>query len=276
MLIAVMPSRIGDLQIKYNRAGSKNVEFGDDRIDHALEASRRRGIRIRVLLDRGYYGQHEDTNDGAYDQLRSHHIDIRWTPSYYALTHQKALVVDRRVPLVRVTVFDEYAPAARVFLEGFETADGRCLQRLSAADVSSFLARECPRRSCSRARNLACALRSLLRYLHAVGVIGTPLVWAVPSVAHLRDRTLARGLEPAAVTALLASCDRRKLIGRRYCAILLLLSRLGLRAGEVAAVGLDDIDCASERPGRRPRLWSSQTGSRRTSGPPRTWASTTS
>ena len=67
-------------------------------------------------------------------------------------------------------------------------------------------------------------------------------MWAVPSVADLRDRTLPRGLEPAAVKKLLASCDRRRLVGRRDYAILLLLSRLGLRAGEVAAIGLDDID----------------------------------
>jgi integrase/recombinase XerD len=154
--------------------------------------------------------------------------------------YRRYLLVERR--LCEHTVFDEYAPPARVFLEGFATADGLCLQRLSAADVSSFLARECPRRSASRARNLVCALRSLLRYLHVVGLIDAPLVWAVPSVADLRDRSLPRGLEPAAVTALLASCDRRTLLGRRDYAILLLLSRLGLRAGEVAAIGLDDID----------------------------------
>jgi site-specific recombinase XerD len=135
--------------------------------------------------------------------------------------YQRYLLVERR--LCEHTVFDEYGPVARVFLEGFETADGLCLQRLSAAEVSSFLVRECPRRGASRARNLVCALRSLLRYLHV-------------------DRTLPRGLEPAAVTTLLASCDRRTLIGRRDYAILLLLSRLGLRAGEVAAVGLDDVD----------------------------------
>jgi len=150
------------------------------------------------------------------------------------------LLVERR--LCEHTVFDEYAPPARLFLERFATADGLCLGRLTAAEVSSFLARECPRRGASRARNLVCALRSLLRYLHLAGVIDAPLVWAVPSVADLRDRTLPRGLEPAAVTGLLASCDRRTLIGRRDYAILLLLSRLGLRAGEVGAVGLDDID----------------------------------
>jgi integrase/recombinase XerD len=44
------------------------------------------------------------------------------------------------------------------------------------------------------------------------------------------------------VGKLLASCDRRRTIRRRDYAILVLLSRLGLRRGEVAAIGLEDID----------------------------------
>jgi integrase/recombinase XerD len=140
------------------------------------------------------------------------------------------------------TVLDAYEPVARLFLAGWEGPDGLGLERSCAADVSSFLARECPKRSVPGARDLVCALRSLLRYLHLAGLIEAPLVWAVPSVADLRDRTLPRGLEPAAIRRLLASCDRRRLVGRRDYAILLLLARLGLRAGEVAAIGLDDVD----------------------------------
>lgn len=140
------------------------------------------------------------------------------------------------------TVFDAYVPTARLFLSGLDGVNGPDLGRLGAAVVSSFLARECPKRSVSGARDLVCAVRSLLRYLHLAGFTATPLVWVVPSVADLRDRSLPRGLEPAAVRRLLASCDRRRLAGRRDFAILLLLSRLGLRAGEVAAIILDDVD----------------------------------
>jgi site-specific recombinase XerD len=140
------------------------------------------------------------------------------------------------------TVLDAYGPAARLFLAGWDGPDGLGLERLSAADVSTFLARECPKRSVSGARDLVCALRSVLRYLHLAGLIDAPLVWAIPSVADLRDRSLPRGLEPTAVKKLLSSCDRRTLVGRRDYAVLLLLSRLGLRAGEVAAIRLDDID----------------------------------
>jgi integrase/recombinase XerD len=157
--------------------------------------------------------------------------------------YRRYLLVERR--LSQHTAFDAYGPVARLFLAGREGPDGLGLQRLCAADVSMFLARECPKRSVSGARDLVCALRSFLRFLHLARLIEVPLVWAVPWVADLRDRTLPRGLDPAAVKKLLASCDRRTLIGRRDYAILLLLSRLGLRAGEVAAIRLDDIDWRS-------------------------------
>jgi integrase len=127
-----------------------------------------------------------------------------------------------------------------LFLSELGGSNGLDLARLAAAEVSSFLGRECPKRSVSGARDLVCALRSLVRYLHLAGLITSPLVWSVPSMADLRDRTLARGLEPTAVRQLLASCDRRKLVGRRDFAILLLLARLGLRVGEVTAITLDD------------------------------------
>jgi site-specific recombinase XerD len=128
---------------------------------------------------------------------------------------------------------------ARLFLG--QLPDGRAIGGLTAADVSAFLARECPRRSGSGARTLTSKFRPFLRYLHVSGLVAAPLVWAVPRTATQRDRSLPRGLEPGTVARLLDSCDRRRLIGRRDYAILLLLVRLGLRAGEVAAITLDDV-----------------------------------
>lgn len=144
------------------------------------------------------------------------------------------------------TVFDAYRPAAQLFLtEQAECSDRLRLEELSAADVSGFLVGECPKRSVSGARDLTSALRVFLRYLHLAGWIEAPLVWAVPSVAGMGDRSLPRGLDSADVKRLLSSCDRRKIQGRRDFAILLLLARLGLRAGEVAAIELDDIEVGS-------------------------------
>lgn len=143
------------------------------------------------------------------------------------------------------TVFARYEPAARSFLAARVGPDASGLERLGGADVSLFLAAECPRRSVSAARDLTGGLRSLLRYLYLTGQVPNPLVWAVPGVADLRDRSLPRGVDLAVVKRLLASCDRRRTVGRRDYAILLLLLRLGLRAGEVAAITLDDVDWRS-------------------------------
>jgi len=135
-----------------------------------------------------------------------------------------------------------YERVAGLFLADRETPDGVELERLAARDVSAFLARECPNRTVSGARDLVMRLRSLLRYLYVAGVIELPLQHAVPGVAYRRDHGLPRGLPPSAVARLMASCDRRRTIGRRDHAVLLLLCRLGLRASEVAAIQLEDID----------------------------------
>jgi integrase/recombinase XerD len=140
------------------------------------------------------------------------------------------------------TVLECYEPTARSFLSGREGPHGLAIGDLSAADVSGFLARELPERGIDTARTVASGLRCLLRYLRMVGLIELPLEWAVPGIADLRDRSLPKGLEPAVVAKLLACCDRRRTVGRRDYAVLLLLWRLGLRRGEVAGLGLDDID----------------------------------
>ena len=135
---------------------------------------------------------------------------------------------------------ETFERVARLFLTGRDQEGA--VGRLTAADVTEFLARECPDRSIGSAQQLVTGLRSLLRYLHVTGAIELPLRWAVPGVADRRGLSLPRGLEPAVVLKLLASCDRRTLVGRRDYAIVLLLARLGLRAGEVAAMQLEDLD----------------------------------
>jgi hypothetical protein len=77
--------------------------------------------------------------------------------------------------------------------------DGRGLDRLTAADVSLFLARECRCRGVAGGRELVVALRAFLRYLHVEGLIPVALQWGVPGVADLRDPSLPRGLDRAVV-----------------------------------------------------------------------------
>jgi site-specific recombinase XerD len=120
------------------------------------------------------------------------------------------------------------------------------LEQLTAGEVRAFVldrARKQPR----SAKRIVTALRSLLRFLHVDGVLAVPLAGAVPSPA-------------GQVAAMLDSCDLATATGRRDRAVLLMLSRLGLRAGEVAGLGLDDIDwrrgeiTVRGKGGRRDRL----------------------
>jgi integrase len=116
------------------------------------------------------------------------------------------------------------------------------LAQIKAGDVTGFVLSACPGRAVGSAKLVVCALRSLLRWLHLTGQVRLSLAQAVPSVAGWRLSGLPKGLEPGQLRQLLAWCDRRTATGRRDYAILLLLARLGLRAGEVAGLGLDDID----------------------------------
>jgi site-specific recombinase XerD len=135
-----------------------------------------------------------------------------------------------------------YVDCVRPFVAGRARGDVLDLAGVTAADVTGFVLATCPGRAVGSAKLIVCALRSLLGWLHLSGAVPVSLVAAVPSVAGWRLSGLPKGLEPAQLRRLLGGCDRRTPTGRRDYAIMLLLARLGLRAGEVAGLGLGDID----------------------------------
>lgn len=136
-----------------------------------------------------------------------------------------------------------YVLAVRPFLDG-RLRDGNKLGlgALGAADVVTFVVARCPGQSRGAAKMTVTGLRSLLGFLHLRGMVSGPLAQAVPSTASWRLAGLPRALEPEQLQALLESCDRDTANGRRDYAVLVMLARLGLRSGEVAALVLDDID----------------------------------
>jgi site-specific recombinase XerD len=113
---------------------------------------------------------------------------------------------------------------------------------LHPQDTTRFLLRVTPTVSPARAKLFVTALRAFYQFLRLRGLITTDLAAAIPSVADWRAATLPKALDPAQVERLLAGCDQRTATGQRDYAILLLLARLGLRAGEVVALTLDDLD----------------------------------
>ncbi len=113
-------------------------------------------------------------------------------------------------------------------------SDGRLLE-LTASEVSEAVLGEMADRSPASVRRYACALRSFLRYCQMAGLVETDLSAAVLPVSGRRRSLLPCGINEAA-------CDRRRAVGRRDYAVIVLLLRLGLRAAEVATLRLDDLD----------------------------------
>lgn len=155
--------------------------------------------------------------------------------------YRRYLLIERGLSVITARV---YVEAVRPFLAGRVSTDRRRLdlRALRVGDVIAFVVGRCPAQSRGAAKQTTTALRSLLVYLHLTGEIDGPLAGSVPSVAGWRLTGLPRGLEPNQVQALLASCDRDTANGCRDFAILTMLVRLGARAGEVAALSLDDVN----------------------------------
>ena len=152
--------------------------------------------------------------------------------------YHRFLVDDRGLaPAVVV----QYETGARLFAE-FVGQRGTNLAEVSASDVSAFVAEHCARPVKLAPPEMATILRAFLRFLYVEGITRLPLHNAVPPVASWKASTLPKALPQGAVACLLRSCDRRTARGRRDYAILMLLARLGLRAGEIVALGLDDFD----------------------------------
>jgi integrase/recombinase XerD len=134
-----------------------------------------------------------------------------------------------------------YARIGRRFLDERSEPLADDLARLTGAEINAFILGEARRVKPRTAETVVCALRALLRFLHVQGWIARPLASAVPSVPQRREN-LPRGLPAGQVELLRSSCDRSTPTGSRDHAIVLMLSRLGLRANEVAGVTLDDIN----------------------------------
>lgn len=153
--------------------------------------------------------------------------------------------LERERRLAPATVF-HYLEFARRFLAQMVPKGEASLAHVQAADVVDFVQREAARlHHAKRAKLMTTAVRSFLQYARYRGLIEADLKPSVPAVANWSMASLPRALSAVELQRFLASCERGTAVGRRNWAILLLLARLGLRAGEVTALTLDDIDWAA-------------------------------
>lgn len=133
-----------------------------------------------------------------------------------------------------------YVGHVRWFLVGL--GSDQALGGLTTAEVTAAVRRRSAAVSVSTTQYFVSALRSFLRFCFLEGLVDRDLSQAALAVTGRRRSSLPQGIAKADADALLGSCDRRTRLGRRDYAVILTLLRLGLRAGELAALRLDDID----------------------------------
>jgi len=133
---------------------------------------------------------------------------------------------------------DNYAVHIRELLKHV----GLELDKLDARSLRQFVMEGSKTSGWAAAKKRTTALRMFVRFLIAEGKCAVGLAGAIPVLAHWRLSALPRYLQEDEVERVIASCDLTSPVGKRDRAILLLLARLGLRAGDIVQLRLRDID----------------------------------
>lgn len=157
------------------------------------------------------------------------------------LVEEFALYLRQERALATVTIIYYSSFSLQFLTERFGAGQVQ-LSELSAADVVAFVQRQAACLHLKRAKLMTTALRSFLRFVRYRGDIAIDLAAAVPTVANWSMASIPRSISPEHAKQVLAHCNRQTAAGKRDYVILLLLARLGLRSGEIAALTLDDID----------------------------------
>lgn len=139
---------------------------------------------------------------------------------------------------------ERYERTARRFLgERADPGGGTGIDGLSGEAVTAFLLAEVARGlRLGSLQGRVAELRSLLRFLYLAGLTDVALAQSVPPVPGWKQTRVPPRMAAGDVAALLASCDQTTTTGKRDFAMLMLLARLGLRAGEVIGLQLSDLD----------------------------------
>ncbi len=133
---------------------------------------------------------------------------------------------------------NHYSQAASQLLDD----KGEHTSRYDAKTLRTFVLDRAQIQGYGATKTLISGLRMFMRYLDSHGMCRSGLDEAIPKVACWRLTTIPRSLQNHNVKQILEACDVRSAMGLRDRAIILLFARLGLRAGDVAGLCLDDVD----------------------------------
>lgn len=204
----------------------------------------------RFIAAKGRQGRihrgHQETVRQLLDHLRERNVIRRVKPlldesplAGILARYEKHLRSERGLSAATVI---NYVPFVRKFLADRFGEGPFPVEDVRSCDISAFVLRRAHTMSCGRAQLMTTAFRSFFRFLFQNGELQADLASCVPAVADWRLSTVPKYLTPDEVGRVLGGCDRQTSTGRRDYVVLLLLARLGLRAGEIVALQLDDID----------------------------------
>jgi site-specific recombinase XerD len=201
-------------------------------------ADRRRQARLRRTDPRALDLLLEHLRQaGALDPSSPRRVDDRHRPlerdfERYLL-HERGLAA---------TTIGNYLWVSRTFLTTHFDKEMVDPQLLRPSDVIRFVQRIAQSQPPSSAKLTITGLRAFLRFLYVHGRTATNLTSSVPTIPHWKVTVIPKILKVQEIESLLRSCDQTTRVGKRDYAVLCLLARLGLRAGEVVGMTLDDID----------------------------------
>jgi integrase/recombinase XerD len=230
---------VADAFIKWSQHNSIDLhQLNEDGIEAFLGRSLKRHIAreqfersaLRLLLvylrrDAGVPGPLPSPCPSPVDELVCRYVD--YLRKDRGLAENSILVY---VPFVRDLLRDQVSSVGDLAVEAFD-----------AATIRNFLLSHVRERSGEYRRLLATSLRSFFRFLFLRGDLAVDLSLSVPTVRKCQKPGIPAFLSPDEIDQVLAATDQSTTTGRRDYAILLLLARLGLRAGEIVTLELNDI-----------------------------------
>lgn len=229
---------VSRLSLWMQEVGAEVDDLSEDLLTRFVAAERSRpvvcvtvknfmGAMRRFLISAGYLAVTETIADPV-------------RPAQAAITMWRAWMRDQR-GLCEKTI-DARCYHAAGLLELLVAADGSVhWDRLDAQVVNEYVAERGRPFSIATRAHIVDAVRCLLRWALSTGRLDRDLTAGILKPAATR-RSLPRGVSTEQVRALLGVCDPSTAIGARDRAIVMIFTRLGLRAGEAARLSLDDID----------------------------------
>lgn len=132
-----------------------------------------------------------------------------------------------------------------LFLSHLDESGINRFQQIQAADITVFVASRQHLRPRTLAR-IVSDIRSFLRYLTLQGILNHDLSQVLPPIRIAKDDAIPSAWNPELLNRLLKAIDRSSSKGKRDYAILILASRLGLRAGDIRTLTLDNLNWEAE------------------------------